>query len=107
MLLERLDRLLGIQERSAKAQEQLIELAEKDEAINHIEVPMLCPHCGAIDPEIRSEIKGTGKLSEVALIAVCKVCGKEIIGIANTWQLFDSREAALEYQERRVNDDQH
>ncbi len=100
-----LKRLLAAIERSAVAQEKLIELAEKEQMVEEVALPAICPVCGTVDPPIRSQINGEGKMSDFALVATCDVCHEVIIGIPLTWQMFTNREEADQFLKGRQFDE--
>lgn len=102
VLMGRLDRLIEATERSAKAQEDLIKLAEDERVLTAAEELVAhCPHCGKADPPIKGTNEGEDRLSGFVLITECQNCGKEFFGFAHSWQLVGTREEALAFQAER------
>jgi hypothetical protein len=102
---EEIERFLALMERSAVAQERLIELAVEERSISDAPGPPFCPSCGHFNPEVTAKAGG-GPLGEFVLVSTCSACGKDIYAVPEGWQVFDHPEAALAYQEGR-NTDEH
>jgi hypothetical protein len=83
------ERLLGILERTAKAQEDLIRLATEEREVGETMIePPFCPHCGRLNPAIRSE-GGRGDFNEYILIAHCENCNNTFLAVpANGWNVY-------------------
>jgi hypothetical protein len=91
------ERTVEALERSAFAQEELIRLAtEERDAGESMLGPPLCPHCGRLDPSIRSE-GGSGQFAEFVLIAQCENCNKPFLAISQGWLTYRNRQ---EYEGR-------
>jgi hypothetical protein len=95
------DKLLELLERSAVAQERLIELAtEERDAGDSIFGPPFCPHCGIMSPDIRNE-GGEGSFSEFVLKALCGNCQGVIFAVPQGWLCYPNAPLAREEMERR------
>lgn len=101
---EDIERFLAIAERSAVAQERLIELATEERSISDAPGPPYCPSCGHFNPEVTAKAGG-GPLGDFILASECSACGKSIYAVPEGWQVFDNPEAAVAYQEGRNIDD--
>jgi hypothetical protein len=92
------DRLLGILERTAVAQEELIRLATEEREVGEaMEEPPFCPHCGRLNPTIRSE-GGTGEFADFILVANCTNCSNTFLAVpARGWNVYRNK---AEYEGR-------
>lgn len=95
--------LLAILERSAVAQEKLIELATEEREIGEIGSPPVCPHCSTFAPKIATQAEPAreGSLSEFLVIGECKSCGNMLYGIPDGWTMLRTAEDARAMFERR------
>lgn len=87
------EKFFSLLERSAVAQERLIELATEERKIEFQPTPPFCPHCQAIDPVVGSE-GGSGKMSDFVLIARCGECGNVLYAVPDGWQVYGTDDAA-------------
>lgn len=99
-----LNRIITALERSAKAQEDLIQLAteERDSGELLTSDPPFCPHCGMFNPNVTSR-GGEGPMVEFALIATCGNCQEEFFSVPQGWTNFKTRDEAKTEIEGRVS----
>lgn len=91
---EEIESFLAIMERSARAQERLIELATEERKIEFQPTPPFCPHCQALNPRVGSEGGGVGTMTDFVLVARCGECGNALYGVPESWQVYGTPEAA-------------
>jgi hypothetical protein len=98
---EQVDRIVVALERTAKANERLIELAtEERDTGDSIFGPPFCPHCGAFNPSVANE-GGTGAMAEFVLIATCGNCSKVFYAFPQGWLAFQTKDEARQEMEGR------
>lgn len=102
---EDIDTFLAIMERSAHAQERLIELAVEERSISDAPGPPYCPSCGHFNPEVTAKAGG-GPLGDFVLVSKCGACQKELYAVPEGWQVFNNPEELGIYMEGR-NIDEH
>lgn len=104
-LVQELHRLTEATERSAKAQEDLIELAKDErsigEQIENEPGPPFCPRCSKIDPLIYTEGRGEGQMAKFVLVARCGSCQGVLFAVPEGWRVFSDSEEADEYRNSR------
>lgn len=83
-------------ERIAVANEELIRLAKDERDVGEsITGPPLCPHCGRLNPSIRSE-GGSGEFADFKLVAHCENCGQTFLAVSQGWLCFKTKEELQE-----------
>jgi hypothetical protein len=89
-------------ERTAKANEALISLAQEQQAETaNAPDPPCCPHCGMVNPTIHSE-GGDGPMLQFALVAKCENCKNTFAGLPHGFTFFrTTAEAAAALNEGR------
>lgn len=103
---EDIDRFLGIMERSAAAQERLIELATEEREVGEVVGPPYCPSCGHFNPNVTLDMKAVGgPLGDFALVAKCDHCEAPLFAMPEGWQVFKTGEELIAYQEGRDQDE--
>lgn len=90
-------------ERVAVANEKLIELATEERDIELTAAPPHCPHCGAFNPNVRSE-GGAGSLADFILVAQCGNCGEVLYGLPESWQMARNAEEAAAIRSERAGE---
>lgn len=98
---KQLGAVINALERTAKAQEDLLELA-KDEVVTIERGPSICPGCGKPNPEITQlAVDGSGKIDEFVLMAETHCCNKTIYGIPDAWSLVRDKTEAIAFMEMK------
>jgi hypothetical protein len=94
---EDIKRVVIALERSADANEKLLEIANNEQLILD-EGPVVCPHCGAQDPIVTPrEEGGSGPLSEFVVIADTNCCARVIYAVPSSYVVFDKQKTVEAY----------
>lgn len=94
-------------ERSATANEQLLELATKEQLVSVEPGPPVCPWCGRVDPEITETGNGgSGTLSGFIVMGETHCCNHTIIAVPigfDTFQSVEQAQAVISEKGRMTN----
>jgi hypothetical protein len=84
-------------ERSAVANEKLLEIAEKEQFTVE-QGPPVCPHCGVFNPEVTQLFReeASGPLSEFVMQCETHCCNRPVYCIAVGWDVVPHIEIARE-----------
>jgi len=99
--MELSERAVQALERLASSNERIVQMADEERQANYQGGPAYCPHCGAMNPPVKSE-GGEGLMADFVLVAVCRHCQNILWAVPEGWQVFPSRE---DYERREQVDD--
>lgn len=90
-----LERVTVALERSADANQRLIEIAEKEQLVEVEHGPSLCPGCGKMNPTVTAlETDGHGPLDEFVLVAETDCCHRTIYAVPDNFFIVMHRDEA-------------
>jgi hypothetical protein len=103
--LERIGKPMAVAlERSAKASEDLLAIAEKEQMSFEVEPgPPVCPSCGTLNPTVRTQERAdSGPLAEVAFEFETECCHSRLYAIPDGWIMTTNRSEAIEMIRERA-----